>query len=148
MDDVLTALAPCGLNCAKCFAYIDSEIRNHSNKLNESLGKFEEYAERFVNLLNEPAFKKYPDFKEILDLLSAATCQGCRVETCQLYSGCNVKACTKEKGVFFCYACDEFPCNRTGFDGHLQKRWKKIQTIMKEIGPEKYYEKIKDKPRY
>lgn len=38
------------------------------------------YAQRFVEMLNEPVFAKYADFKEFLDHLSVATCQGCRKE--------------------------------------------------------------------
>ena len=73
-------IAPCGLHCGKCFAFADGDISYHSNELKKSLGNFEVYAQRFVEMLNEPVFAKYADFKEFLDHLSVATCQGCRKE--------------------------------------------------------------------
>ena len=59
-------IAPCGLHCGKCFAFSDGEISYHSNELKRSLGNFDVYAQRFVDLLDEPVFAKYPDFKEFL----------------------------------------------------------------------------------
>ena len=73
-------IAPCGLHCGKCFAFADGDISYHSNELKRSLGNFDVYAQRFVAMLDEPVFAKYPDFKEFLDHLSVATCQGCRKE--------------------------------------------------------------------
>ena len=67
-------IAPCGLHCGKCFAFADGDISYHSNELKKSLGNFEVYAQRFVEMLNEPVFAKYADFKEFLDHLSVATC--------------------------------------------------------------------------
>lgn len=67
-------IAPCGLHCGKCFAFSDGEISYHSNELKRSLGNFDVYAQRFVDLLDEPVFAKYPDFKEFLNHLSVATC--------------------------------------------------------------------------
>ena len=57
-------IAPCGLHCGKCFAFADGDISYHSNELKKSLGNFEVYAQRFVEMLNEPVFAKYADFKE------------------------------------------------------------------------------------
>ena len=82
-------IAPCGLHCGKCFAFSDGEISYHSNELKRSLGNFDVYAQRFVDLLDEPVFAKYPDFKEFLNHLSVATCQGCRKEKCKLFKTCN-----------------------------------------------------------
>ena len=52
-------LAPCGLHCGKCFAFTDGDIAEHSNYLKNALGEFDVYADRFVDLLNEPVFRKY-----------------------------------------------------------------------------------------
>lgn len=60
-------IAPCGLHCGKCFAFADGDISYHSNELKRSLGNFDVYAQRFVAMLDEPVFAKYPDFKEFLD---------------------------------------------------------------------------------
>lgn len=141
-------LAPCGLHCGKCFAYTDGEIRNKSIELKKALGNFDVYAQRFVDLIDAPVFKKYPDFKKLLMYFSTIECKGCRKETCRLFKDCKVRDCYKEKGVDFCYQCSDFPCNNTGFDEHLYKRSVDINNRIKEVGIEKYYQEIKDKPRY
>lgn len=50
-------IAPCGLHCGKCFAFADGDISYHSNELKKSLGNFEVYAQRFVEMLNEPVLQ-------------------------------------------------------------------------------------------
>jgi hypothetical protein len=141
-------LAPCGLHCGKCFAFMEGDIKNSSSQLKENLGNFEIYAARFINLINEPLFEKYPDFKELLSYFASVECNGCRKERCKLYKDCNVRDCHEERGVDFCFQCSEFPCNSTGFDNHLQRRSVEINCRMKAIGVENYYNEIKDKPRY
>jgi hypothetical protein len=146
--NILHSLGPCGLNCERCFAYSNGGIKHHSKKLQELLGNFDIYAERFVTLLDEPVFEKYPEFKQMLDYLTKVSCKGCREETCKLFKDCGVKECYRTKGVDFCFQCDEFPCDKTNFDEHLRKRWININLRIKEIGIENYYNEIKDKPRY
>lgn len=146
-EEVLNALGACGINCSKCFAYSKGDIRTHSRELKRLIGHFDIYAERFVTLLNEPRFKNYPSFNDLLQLLSDASCKGCRQGEC-LFKSCGVIHCYKEKGVDFCFECQEFPCDRTNFDEHLRARWLKINHRMKEIGVEAYYEEVKDLPRY
>ena len=141
-------LAPCGLHCGKCFAFIDGDIRNNSKRLKEALGDFDIYAQRFVSLINEPVFKKYPDFKELLSYFASVECGGCRKERCKIFKGCKVRDCHEKKGVDFCFQCSDFPCDSTGFDKHLHKRSVDINMRIKEIGVEKYYDEIKDRPRY
>jgi hypothetical protein len=141
-------LGPCGIHCGKCFAYTDGTIRKNSIELKKALGNFDVYAQRFADMLNEPVFKKYPDFKELLTYFSTVECKGCRKEKCKLFINCKVRDCHKEKGVAFCFQCSDFPCSNTGFDEHLHKRSVDINIRIKEIGVEKYYEEIKNKPRY
>ena len=147
-DLIKNKLAPCGLHCGKCFAFIEGDIKNHSNKLKEFLGDFDIYAKRFVDLIDEPVFNKYHDFKELLDYFASVECAGCRKEKCKIFKDCKVRDCHEKKGVDFCFQCSDFPCNETGFDQHLHKRSVVINMRMKEIGVEKYYDEIKDKPRY
>lgn len=141
-------LAPCGLHCGRCFAFSDGDIHVFSNKLKEVLGNFDVYAQRYVSLLDDRIYNKYPDFKEFIDHLSAVSCGGCREEKCKLFTTCGVRPCAEEKKVEFCFQCGEFPCNKTRFDEHLYKRHVAINIRMKEIGIENYYEEIKDLPRY
>lgn len=146
--EIKDRLAPCGLHCGKCFAFIGGDIKKHSSNLTIELGNFDIYAERFIDLLEEPKFGNYPEFKELLSYFSTVDCKGCRKEKCKLYKNCKVRVCVEEKNVDYCFQCSEFPCNKTGFDENLHKRSIHINNRIKEIGIEKYYNEIKDKPRY
>lgn len=139
---------PCGLLCEKCFAFENSPIRTHASQLKQHLGEFDNYAKRFSSLLNEPTFENYIDFKELLGLFAAGNCKGCRKQECHLFTACKVKDCYNSKNVDFCFQCSEFPCNKTGFDENLYQRWINLNTEIREIGLENYYQKIKEKPRY
>jgi len=143
-NDLINKFGPCGLLCEKCFAYNNGQIKLHAEQLKTNLGNFDNYAKRFVTLLNEPVFNKYADFKELLNLLSSNNCEGCRKQECHLFIDC----CYKDKKVDYCYQCEDFPCENTGFDDNLKQRWLKINQKIKEIGLENYYNEIKDKPRY
>jgi len=128
--DILNALGPCGLICEKCFAHRDGEIRKYSLRLLDKLGNFNLYARRFVTLLDNPIFKKYPDFKMMLEYFAG------------------VRSCHQQKNIDFCFQCDDFPCTKTNFDGDLHKRWIRLNHQIREIGIEKYYSNTEDKPRY
>ena len=145
---ILEALAPCGLSCEKCFAHVNSEIRQYSRQLKEKLGNFEIYAKHFETLVGDPIFKKYPDFKAMLDYLASADCLGCRNENCKLFKSCGVRACHQRKQIDYCYACDEFPCDHTGFDEHLLQRWIKINERIRQMVIEVYYAQTHKQPRY
>ena len=145
---IKSQLSPCGLHCGKCFAFRDGDISRLSKDLKTNLGNFDVYAERFVKLLDEPAFLTYPAFKEMLSCFSSGKCNGCRKEKCILFRSCRVRECSENRNVDFCFQCNEFPCSDTGFDVHLYKRSVNINKRMKEIGVEAYYHEIKDKPRY
>ncbi len=148
IEEIKRQLGPCGIYCGKCYAFADGAIRHHSSELLKALGNFEPYAERFVALLEEPVFGKYPDFKEMLAHFAVGGCQGCRSDDCKLFKACLVKQCSRDKKVDFCFQCPEFPCDHTGFDENLQKRWIAINRRMRKIGVERYFEEIKDGSRY
>ncbi len=147
-DDIRIKLGPCGLLCEKCFAFADGPIKKSSVELKKALGNFDQYAGRFVELLHEPGFSGYKDFKILLNIFTEAECRGCRLDGCKLFTGCKVKGCSIDKNVDYCFQCGFFPCDNTGFDENLKKRWISIQDRMREIGIEQYYNDIKDKPRY
>ena len=136
---ILNTVAPCGLNCVKCFAREGGSIQVLSQELQKNLGDFDIYAERFTELLNEPVFSNYPQFKEMLAYFAQANCKGCRNEQCKLFSQCGVRTCHQEMNVDFCFECSEFPCEKTNFDTHLKNRWVKINERIREDGIEKYY---------
>ena len=147
-EQIKASVAPCGLNCEKCFAHVDGDIRRYSLKLKEKLGNFDIYAKRYETLLDDPIFKKYPDFKEMLDYFASENCRGCRNERCKLFKNCGVRSCHEEKQVDYCYQCDAFPCKNTNFDELLYKVWVLINEKIKNTGIEKYYEASKIRPRY
>lgn len=144
-EEIINVLAPCGLDCQKCILFEDGEIKKKSEKLQKLLEGFNKYAERFANMM--PVFKEYPSFEKILNFFSTGDCQGCR-EGEGKNSPCNVRNCSQEKGIDFCFQCDEFPCNKHYLNQFVVKKWLEINKMMLDIGVENYYEQIKDKPRY
>jgi hypothetical protein len=148
IEEIKEQLGPCGLYCGKCFAFEKGSIKQHSIELRKALGNFDIYAQRFTTLLEEPAFENYPQFKEMLTFFTDGYCKGCRKDNCKLFKECKVRECALEKQVGFCFECQEFPCDHTGFDENLRKRWVFINNRMKDIGIEAYFNEIKDKSRY
>lgn len=143
---LLEIIAPCGLNCGKCVAFKHGEIRRHSLAIAKLLGlNFDRYAERFTEL--NPVFENYAAFKVLLEFFGEGSCGGCREGGC-LRQPCNVHRCVREKGVDYCFECDEFPCERTGFPPFLYEKWRNNNITMKQLGVEGYYKKIEDMPRY
>ncbi len=145
-ERVLNALAPCGLSCERCFAYRDGPIVRHARALKEEFGNFDVFAERFTKM-NMPQFGNWKQFKALLDYLAVGYCQGCRRGQC-IKPDCGVAECYKAGEMDFCYECKEFPCNKTNFDAHMEARWIAMNTRVKEVGPEAYYEESKNQPRY
>jgi hypothetical protein len=146
-EEILDFLGPCGLNCRKCVFYSKGEIREHSMKLKELFGSFDNYAKRFSKLI-DPVFNNYQKFKELLEFLTHADCKGCRNQTCAVYPDCGVVDCYKKKDVDFCFQCDEFPCEKTNFDLDLKRRWILMNNRAKEIGIDAYYKESMKFPRY
>jgi len=144
-DDIVKVLAPCGLNCGKCMAYSEGEIKKHSMQLKELLGSFDDYARRFSGFW--PVFEKYPQFKDVLEYFTRGSCRGCRSGDCK-YPGCGVAACFRDKEFGFCFQCGEFPCEKSNLDENLKARWITMNMRMNEIGVEEYYEETKNLPRY
>jgi len=148
IEEIKAAIAPCGLCCETCFAYVEGDIRRYSLNLQEKLGNFHINARRFETLLDDPIFKKYLDFKKMLDYFASKNCTGCRNEQCKLFKNCGVHPCHQEKRVDFCFQCEDFPCDKTNFDKGLYKGWVLINEKIKETGLEKYYKKTINRPRY
>jgi hypothetical protein len=147
-EKIKKAMAPCGLCCTTCFAHKDGDIRKYSLKLKEKLGNFHINAKRFETMLDDPVFKKYTVFKELLDYFSSENCSGCRKEQCKIFKNCGVRSCHQDKKIDFCFQCDQFPCSNTNFDDGLYKGWVQINRKIKEIGIEKFYETAIKRPRY
>lgn len=139
-------LGPCGLNCINCIAFEGGRIQEKAENLKELLGEnFSRYATLFAEI--EPVFDNYHCFSELLDHLSEGRCTGCRNGE-PLFNNCQVKDCVAEKGVDFCFQCDQFPCEIHGFPEGLKKIWERNNRMMKELGLEGFYKATKDEPRY
>lgn len=145
-EEVVKRLAPCGLDCSRCADYERGEIKELSEKLVQLMGNYRPVAK--MKMEKHPFFGNYQHFEEILDSFSRASCSGCRGDNVQCpLSTCSAKTCHKEKGVDFCFQCNEYPCDRQ-FSGRLTERWRKINDRMKEIGPVEYYYEQAKLPRY
>lgn len=147
-ETIKESIAPCGLCCETCFAHVRGDIRKLALRLKEKLGQFHLNAKRFETLLEEPIFKKYPDFKEMLDYFAEDHCRGCRQEQCKLFKNCGIRPCHQEKGLDFCYQCPDFPCDHTNFDPDLEKRWVALNEIIRKKGIVAYWEQARVRPRY
>ena len=82
--DKQTLTAPCGLDCFNCPVFEDNITDETRKKISPHL---------------------HVSLKE-------AACKGCKPEQgrCRFSQNCATWACTQEKGVSFCFECDEFPC--------------------------------------
>lgn len=147
LDKIIEILAPCGLNCKKCVAYAEGDIQRSSKELQQLLGSFDTYAERYSNVY--PVYEDYPPFKRMLHYFTEPQCEGCRNGHC-LYQNCGVATCENISSgkMKFCFECNEFPCEKSGFHPDLKRRWIERNTRMKEITAEAYYNESKDTPRY
>ncbi len=98
--EILNELAPCGLSCKKCICYQNGNIKRLSLDLKEALGAFHKMAKKFSNF--NPALGKYPEFQEVLDFFTQASCAGCRNGGCK-YPNCGVHPCHLEKMLIFAF---------------------------------------------
>lgn len=143
--EICRRIAPCGLDCGKCFSFPDSPIGRLARELDSELGGFGQKVAFFSAI--DPVFADFPGFEQVLKRLGTPTCQGCRSGEC-LLGECGVKECVKQKGVDFCFQCPDFPCAAEGMPDAVKGRWLANNQRMKEDGVEAYFDWIKDKPRY
>lgn len=144
-EEVLKDLAPCGLSCSRCADYENGEIKQLSAKLLQLLGGYGRVAKMKED--SKSYFKGYPQFEEVLMAFTGASCSGCRGDNVLCFIDCHARNCYREKGVDFCFQCDEYPCEKQ-FTGGLRKRWLEKNDRMKEIGPVDFYMEQAEKPRY
>ena len=145
LNEAKKNLGACGLNCGKCIFNRYGDIRDHAEEMKKLLGNFDSFAERFSTF--DDVFKKYPQFKDFLSSLTKADCEGCRGGGCK-YPNCGVQPCAAERGVDFCFQCDDFPCDKSNFDEDLKARWIIMNEEMKKEGVEAWFGRTKNFPRY
>jgi hypothetical protein len=144
-EDIVACLAPCGLDCNRCVWRLHGEVQVEAERLVRALEGFDKMAP----LLSErvPALAHYEEFLEVLSFFSGADCLSCRDGGSQL-SFCSARVCFREKGVDFCFECDEYPCTRNRYPENLLQRWRTNNDRMREVGVERYYQERLERPRY
>lgn len=142
---ILQELAPCGLDCSRCSSYNEGNTKKLSTALLDVLGNYERVAARLAGFV--PVLKNYPEFKEVLVFFTQGSCPGCRPGGGQ-FPPCAARNCFREKGVDFCFQCDEYPCTRNKYDPGLTARWRRMNDRMKEVGVEQFYREQKGQSRY
>lgn len=76
-EELTGIIAPCGLDCGKCLAFEEGDIRKNASELKKLLGKnFSGHDSRFAGM--NPVFEGYAEFARLLEYLSSGTCGGCR----------------------------------------------------------------------
>ncbi len=144
-QEAVRRLAPCGLDCSRCADYADGEIRKLSMRMGELLNGYRRVAK--VKESIKPLFAGYPQFEEVLKSFSQAACSGCRGDNVFCPIECVAGVCTREKGVHFCFQCDEFPCSKQ-IHPQIKERWQRFNLRMNEIGVEKFCEEQSKLSRY
>ncbi|MGE5422884.1 MAG: DUF3795 domain-containing protein [Ignavibacteriales bacterium] len=144
-SEILERLSPCGLDCIRCTAYEDGEIKQTSTKLLELLGGFNRMAKIRADF--HPVFNGYSEFEAILTLFSKGNCGGCRSVNINCPIDCPIKDCYRGKQVDFCFQCSEYPCE-AGLRSFIGERWKLRNDRMKEIGVVSFFEEGLKVPRY
>jgi hypothetical protein len=91
-----TLIAPCGLDCAQCEAYIYTQAND--------LEKLEALVARWRVEYNAPDMT-----------IASATCDGCLSASGRhggYCSACQVRACAVEKSLTTCAECDQYACEK------------------------------------
>jgi hypothetical protein len=144
-ETLLKRVAPCGLVCHTCAAAKDGVIQQHGRALLGFVKGFDPFAEKMSAF--EPRLKKFPEFREVLELIGEATCEGCRDGVCK-FPGCEIAPCAKELGHDYCFQCESFPCDKADFEPLLRAKWLRANARMAEVGVAVYYEEVKDRSHY
>jgi hypothetical protein len=144
-ESLLKNIAPCGLVCFTCAAAKNGIIQQHGRQLLKYLESFDVYAKKMSAF--EERLKKYPQFKEVLQLIGEASCEGCRDGVAK-FPGCGIASCVKEQDVDFCFECELFPCDKADFEPLLKEKWLRANERMKLIGVEAYYDEAKQRSHY
>jgi len=90
-------IAPCGIDCSQCDAYIATQ--------NDDIVLKQKLADNYIKHFN----------KEIA--LKDMECDGCNQEGRHIgfCAHCSIRSCVFEKGYSTCAECTEFPCPKGSF---------------------------------
>jgi Protein of unknown function (DUF3795) len=144
-EEILERLAPCGLDCERCVRYEKGRIKRSATELAGSLEGFENMASKLIE--RAPVLEDYAAFAKVLGFFTEAGCTGCRAGGCPL-PFCAARVCYQEKGVDYCFQCDEYPCGRNSYPEEFGSRWRDKNDRMREVGVEQFYRESLGSPRY
>ena len=92
-------ISPCGLYCGVCAIHIAD--RDHNEKLKERLVRLYQGGVPGKGTLPNSEAITTKDIK----------CNGCMSDRLFMHCGqCEIRDCTKEKGISGCHQCEDFPC--------------------------------------
>lgn len=144
-DEIVRRLGPCGLDCSRCAGNANGEISQLSTRLIDLLLNYGKLAS--LRARSETAFGGYAQFEAVLKAFSEATCGGCRSDNVQCFITCAARTCHKEKGVDFCFQCNDYPCDKE-FHDRIRPRWMQFNDRMKEVGVDQFFLEQNELPRY
>jgi hypothetical protein len=144
-ESILECLAPCGVDCERCAWYSGGRVQKEAASLRLNLEGFERLAERVAQ--EHTALAGYSEFADVLEFLAKGSCAGCRASGSQL-PFCAARLCHREKGVDFCFQCEEYPCSRNQYPEMLKARWRMANDRMTQVGVEAFYRESLERPRY
>jgi hypothetical protein len=101
MDDPLKFVTYCGLYCGLCAAR--TRIPRQAAALQQSMG---DEGWPFWG----PTMPDFTEFWRFLGELADEGCPGCRAGGG--YPQCQIRVCTRERGLEMCSQCPDFPCER------------------------------------
>lgn len=143
--ELLDRFAPCGLDCSRCFARAGGAVQRPAAELLQALAGFEHLAPRVAQ--RAPVLAAYAQFHEVLAHLAQASCPGCRASGGFLPT-CAARTCHSERGVDFCFQCDQYPCERNEYHSSLHDRWRRYNDRMREVGIEQFAVESAGQPRF
>lgn len=148
LEKIHDKVAPCALMCYTCSAYEHGVICESSKKLLQYMDGVCEFNEKHC----PDEADKTKVFLSELQKYSSGMCSGCRNKEHNICSiqGCFVEQCTKERSIYYCGECTEFPCDKTKeiFEEEVYNQWLEGNKIIKTKGIQEYWKEYKGKSHY
>jgi hypothetical protein len=144
-EQVVSRLAPCGIDCERCAMAAQGRVRKLATELGDALTGFDKMAARLAD--KDPALAGYEGFLDVLRFFTEASCAGCR-EGGPPLPFCAARTCAPGRGVDFCFQCVEYPCERNSYPENLAERWRAVNDRMRDVGVEQAYSESLKTPRY
>ncbi|MGI6375081.1 MAG: DUF3795 domain-containing protein [Anaerolineae bacterium] len=148
-EELRRYIAPCGLVCYSCPAFTGGPVAQHSRGLIRWLQGFGPMAAAFSSW--DTALAEYPAFERVLTHLAEWGCAGCHDGGCPM-PDCPVGPCAAERGLDWCWQCDDFPCERVASSGafgeHLREAWLRANQRMAAVGVDAYWQEQRERPHY